>query len=81
MHREELHQMGNQMKGQPHREAEVGAAISEEQDLFQFVKEGIVVVCLIRVSTIVHEDVFYLATTVFPFQSYANNITGRGHRG
>ena len=59
----------------------MGAAISEEQDLFQFVKEGIVVVCLIRVSTIVHEDVFYLAMTAFSFQSHANDITGRGHRG
>jgi hypothetical protein len=45
------------------------------------VKEGIVVVCLIRVSTIVHEDVFYLATTAFPFQIYPNDIAGRERRG
>ena len=32
--------MGNQMKGQPRREAEVGAATSEEQDLFQRCEGG-----------------------------------------
>ena len=48
---------------------------------FNVVKEGIVVVCLIRVSTIVHEDVFYLATTAFPFQIYPNDIAGRERRG
>ena len=43
----------------------------KNRTLFNVVKEGIVVVCLIRVSTIVPEDVFYLATAAFPFRSYA----------
>ncbi len=48
---------------------------------FDVVKESIVVVCLIRVSTIIHEDVFDLAATTFPLRSYANDIAGRGRRG
>ena len=53
----------------------------KNRTFFNVVKEGIVVVCLIRVSTIVHEGVFYLATTAFSIRSYVNDITGRGHRG
>ncbi len=53
----------------------------KNRTFFNDVKEGIVVVCLIRVSTIIHEDVFDLATTAFPFRSHANDITGRGHHG
>ena len=53
----------------------------KNRTFFNVVKEGIVVVGLIRVSMIVHKDVFYLATTAFPLQSYANDIARRGHRG
>ena len=52
----------------------------EDRAAVDVMKEIIVIVCLIRVSTIICKDIFDPAVTTFPLQSHVNDIAGRGCR-